>query len=110
MQVLNSNDQLENVELRLNFCKSFATSHQLAQSLILAQLKQNKNVLFILKKLGELHNVVVPQAFVNLDFRVQLRGDYTVKQLTFCLAFDLISEALGTILTAYVLPTMSTWS
>ena len=68
--------------------KSFSSSEQLIERLVLTQLKQNVDILSILKEVFKANNVVVMQTSVDLDLRHKLL-------LSSCLSESGLSNYLG---------------
>ena len=68
--------------------KPLSSSEQLIERLVLTQLKQNVDILSILKEVFKANNVVVMQTSVDLDLRHKLL-------LSSCLSESGLSNYLG---------------
>ena len=68
--------------------KPLSSSEQLIERLVLTQLKQNVDILSILKEVFKANNVVVVQTSVDLDLRHKLL-------LSSCLSESGLSNYLG---------------
>ena len=72
VQVFDGGANLVYIALNFEFMEPFSSPEQFIQWLILAQLKENINILSIFKEVLKAHDVVVVQRPVDLDFRHEL--------------------------------------
>lgn len=72
VQILHCSANLSDIALDLQLMQALSPPQKFIQTLILAQLKQDVNVLGILEEVFETDDVVVMQTAMNFDFRHQL--------------------------------------
>lgn len=72
VQVLDSAAYLIQIALYLDLVESLTSPQQLVERLVLAELKQNVNVLSVFEEMLEADNMVVMEGTVNLDLTHQL--------------------------------------
>ena len=72
VQILHCSTNLSDIALDLQLMQALSPPQKFIQTLILAQLKQDVNVLGILEEVFETDDVVVMQTAMNFDFRHQL--------------------------------------
>lgn len=68
VQVLNCSADLVNVALHFKFVQAFASSKQFVEGLVLAQLKEDVDVLCVFEEVFEAYDVVVVERAVDFDF------------------------------------------
>lgn len=71
VQILDSCADLGDVALDFKLMQTLSATKQLVETLVLTQLEQDVNILSILEKMLEAHNVVVMKTPVDLDLRHQ---------------------------------------
>lgn len=67
VNILNASDQLINVVASLEAVHALASEHQVAQRLVVANVEQNVDVVFVFEVAIESHNVFMVQTSVDLD-------------------------------------------
>ena len=72
VQILHCSTNLSDIALDLQLMQALSPPQKFIQTLILAQLKQDVNVLGILEEVFETDDVIVMQTAMNFDFRHQL--------------------------------------
>jgi len=72
VQILHCSANLSDIALDLQLMQALSPPQKFIQTLILAQLKQDVNVLGILEEVFETDDVIVMQTAMNFDFRHQL--------------------------------------
>lgn len=72
MEVLHSCAELIKIALYLKFMKSFPSSQEFIEGLIVAKFKQDVDIFSIFEKMLKTHNVVVMQTSVDLDLAHEL--------------------------------------
>jgi len=72
VQILHCSANLSDIALDLQLMQALSPPQKFIQTLILAQLKQDVNVLGILEEVFETDDVIVLQTAMNFDFRHQL--------------------------------------
>jgi len=72
MQILESINDLHGIALYLELMKSLPSLEQLVHTLVMAELKQDINVVAVFKEMHELSNVGMFHRSMNLDLTHQL--------------------------------------
>ena len=72
VQILHCSANLSDIALDLQLMQALSPPQKFIQTVILAQLKQDVNVLGILEEVFETDDVIVMQTAMNFDFRHQL--------------------------------------
>ena len=79
VEVFESIDYLSEIALDLDFSESFSSFDQFVESLyekdvylVGAEFQEDVDILVVFKHMLELHNILVMQRFVDLDFRNEL--------------------------------------